>query len=82
MAGKDLQYSTGNSTQHSIMAYMGKEPEKEWIICIYMYLILDMNLIILWWALVHPATKNQTRLSVCACTCVHTHTHVPGDSGG
>ena len=37
MAGKDLLYSTGNSTLHSIMACMGKEPKKEWMIYIYMY---------------------------------------------
>ena len=24
-------YCTGNSTQYSVMTYMGKEPEKEWI---------------------------------------------------
>ena len=28
-------YSTGNSTQYSIMAYVGKESEKEWI---YVYI--------------------------------------------
>ena len=28
---KDLLYSTGNSTQYSVMAYMGKESKKEWI---------------------------------------------------
>ena len=28
---KDLPYSTGNSTQYSVMAYMGKESKKEWI---------------------------------------------------
>ena len=28
---KDLWYSTGNSTQYSVMAYMGKESKKEWI---------------------------------------------------
>ena len=27
----DLLYSTGNSTQYSVMAYMGKESKKEWI---------------------------------------------------
>ena len=27
----DLLYSTGNSTQYSVMAYMGKEYKKEWI---------------------------------------------------
>ena len=26
---KDLQYSTGNSTQHSVMTCMGKESKKE-----------------------------------------------------
>ena len=28
---KDLLYSTGNSTQYYVMAYMGKEFNKEWI---------------------------------------------------
>ena len=28
---KDLLYSTGNSTQYSVIAYMGKEYKKEWI---------------------------------------------------
>ena len=28
---EDLQHSTGNSTQYSIMAYMGKELKKEWV---------------------------------------------------
>ena len=28
---KDLLYSTGNSTQHSLMVYMGKESKKELI---------------------------------------------------
>ena len=27
---KDLLYSTGNSTQYSVITYMGKESEKEW----------------------------------------------------
>ena len=26
-----ILYSTGNSTQYSVMAYMGKESKKEWI---------------------------------------------------
>ena len=30
----DLLYSTWNSTQYSVIAYMGKESETEWI-CIY-----------------------------------------------
>ena len=30
--------STGNSTKHSVMAYMGKESKKEWI-CVYVCLI-------------------------------------------
>ena len=34
MDNKDLLYSTGNSTQYSIMAYMGKEPLKRVDICI------------------------------------------------
>ena len=29
IANKNLLYSTGNSTQYSVMAYMGKESEKE-----------------------------------------------------
>ena len=28
---KDLLYSTGNSTQYSVITYMEKESEKEWI---------------------------------------------------
>ena len=31
ITNKDLLYSAGNSTQHSVMAYMGKESKKEWI---------------------------------------------------
>ena len=31
---KDLLYSTENSTQYSVIIYMGKESEKE---CIYVY---------------------------------------------
>ena len=27
----NLLYSTGNSTQYSVMTYMGKESKKEWI---------------------------------------------------
>ena len=34
ITNKDLLYSTGNSTQYSVMAYMGKESKKE---CIYVY---------------------------------------------
>ena len=29
-----LLYNTGNSTQNSVMAYMGKESKNEWI-CVY-----------------------------------------------
>ena len=29
VTNKDLLYSTGNSAQHSVMAYMGKESTKE-----------------------------------------------------
>ena len=31
MTNKDLPYSTGNSSQYSVMACMGKESKKEWI---------------------------------------------------
>ena len=31
ITNKDLLYSTGNSTQYSVMAYMGKESKTEWI---------------------------------------------------
>ena len=31
ITNKNLLYSTGNSTQYSVMAYMGKESKKEWI---------------------------------------------------
>ena len=30
MTNKDLLYSTENTTQYSIVAYMGKEPKNEW----------------------------------------------------
>ena len=31
ITNKDLLYSTDNSTQYSVMAYMGKESKKEWM---------------------------------------------------
>ena len=31
ITNKDLLYSTGNSIQYSVMTYMGKESNKEWI---------------------------------------------------
>ena len=32
---KDLLYSTGNSTQYSVITYVGKETEKEWMyVCV------------------------------------------------
>ena len=31
ITNKDILYSTGNSTQYSVMAYMGKESKKGWI---------------------------------------------------
>ena len=31
ITNKDLLYSTENSTQYSVMAYMGKESKEEWI---------------------------------------------------
>ena len=31
MLNKDLLYSKGNSTQHSVMISMRKESEKEWM---------------------------------------------------
>ena len=31
ITNKDLLYSTGNSTQYSVMNYMEKESKKEWI---------------------------------------------------
>ena len=31
ITNKDLLYSSGNSTQYSVMAYMGKESKREWI---------------------------------------------------
>ena len=35
IANKDLLYSTGNSTQYSVITYMGKESEKNGYV--YMY---------------------------------------------
>ena len=34
ITNQNLLYSTGNSTQYSVMTYMGKESKKEWI-CVY-----------------------------------------------
>ena len=31
ITNKDLLYSTGHFTQHSVTTYMGKESKKEWI---------------------------------------------------
>ena len=31
LANGDLLYSIGNSTQYSVIIYVGKEPEKEWM---------------------------------------------------
>ena len=31
ITNKNLLYSTGNSTQYSVMTYMGTESKKEWI---------------------------------------------------
>ena len=31
ITNKNLLYSTGNSTQYSVMTYMGIESKKEWI---------------------------------------------------
>ena len=31
MVKRDLLYSTGNAIQHSVITYLGKESEKEWI---------------------------------------------------
>ena len=35
---KDLLYNTGNSTQYSVITYMGEESEEEWI---YVYVQLN-----------------------------------------
>ena len=38
---KDLLYSTGNSTQYYVMAYMGEGSKKEWIcVCVYIYIYI------------------------------------------
>ena len=34
----NLLYSTGSPSQYSVMTYVGKEFEKEWL-CVYVYLI-------------------------------------------
>ena len=39
IVNKDLLYSTGNFTQYSVITYMGKESEEEYIhVCIYIYI--------------------------------------------
>ena len=37
MVSRDLLYSTGNTTQDSVIASVGKESEKEWIY-VYIYI--------------------------------------------
>ena len=34
LANRNLLYSTGNSTQYSVIIYVGKESEREWI-CVH-----------------------------------------------
>ena len=34
MVNRELLYSMGNSTQYSVISYMAKESEREWM-CIY-----------------------------------------------
>ena len=54
ITNKDLLYSTGNSTQYSVMTYMGKESKNEWrYTYIYMYILIHFA--------VHPKhnTTNQ-----------------------
>ena len=34
LANRDLLYNTENSTQYSVIIYVGKESEREWI-CVY-----------------------------------------------
>ena len=76
ITNKDLLHSTVNSTQYSVMTYLGKGSKKEWI-CVYVYLIhlipgvghgnplQDSCLENLmdrgaWWATVHRVTKSRT----------------------
>ena len=44
MDNKDLLYSTGNSTQYSVMTYMGKESKKEWIYVKLIHCAIQQNL--------------------------------------
>ena len=37
LANRDLLHSTGNSAQYSVIFYVGKESEREWI-CVYVWL--------------------------------------------
>ena len=38
ITNKDLLYSTGNSTQYSVMTYMGTESKKKEWIYVYIYI--------------------------------------------
>ena len=42
MTNRDLLYSTGNSTQYSAVAYMGKESKKNE--CIYTYIYIYIHI--------------------------------------
>ena len=35
ITNKDLLYSTGNSTQYSVMTYMGIKSKEEWYMCVH-----------------------------------------------
>lgn len=43
ISNKDLLHTTGKSTQYSLIAYMEKESEKEYI-CIYIYIYIYMHI--------------------------------------
>ena len=48
ITNNDLEYSTGNSTQYSVMVYMGKGSKKEcvyvyeWCMCMYMCVLVQL----------------------------------------
>ena len=82
-------YSTGNSTQYSMITYMGKEPEKEWTyvyvylnhFAVYLKLTQHCKSTTLQYKIKIKGKKNQTeekRNYKCIKVCHDTQCHLQG----
>ena len=65
-------YSTGNSPQYSVMAYMEKNLKKEWICCVY---VTDSicgtpetnKTLLIDYALINKFSDNMTLITILNC---------------